>query len=171
MATINLGKITSYLLLLVLVIFGFLAVNPAVLQSIIGDNLYFRYGAFIIALLVTFGNYYYPRLKVMVLGGEPITIDHGKLSTFLATALGLFASVGILYPDAIVSLLGSMGLSSYATTIVYVLGAFYNYQFPRNAQYQLPAETPETPADPPEISSDDPTPEDQQLPDEATMKQ
>jgi hypothetical protein len=131
MVEYKIGSLSSKLLLMVLVVFGILVVNPSILQGYIGDILWVRWGLSITAFLIVFGNYLYPRIKEIATTGT-LKVNNGDISTFFATILGLFATIGFLYPDAIVQFLGNMGLGSYSTTVIYFLGAVYDYMNPRN---------------------------------------
>ena len=146
------GKLSTWLLSIGLIVFGLLATNPDYLQSLLGQSIYLRYGAVILAILLAFYNYYYPRLKKMVDTGEEPTIDNGKISTFLATAVMLFIGVFVADPALLKQLIGNVAYASYGPFILAIIIAIYNQQFPRNAQSQVTPQTPtpgsETPKPP-----------------------
>ena len=147
---VNNGKLSTWILSIGLIVFGLLATNPDYLQALMGQSLYLRYGAVILAIIIAFYNYYYPRLKKIVDTGEEPTIDNGKISTFLATAMMLFIGVFIADPTLLKQLMGNVAYASYGPLILALIVAIYNQQFPRNAQSQAPAQdvTPEPEAPP-----------------------
>lgn len=131
----NNGKLSTQLLTIVLIvvaIMGLVASNTDLLQGILG-NAYIKYGAFIGFVLLAFYNYYFPRLKKMVAGGEEVEIDNGKISTFHATAFMLFASVIIANPVAFNSIVGDQ-LGGTILSILTIVVAIYNNAYPRNVQ-------------------------------------
>lgn len=140
--TVNNGKLSTWLLTIGLVVFGLLATDPSYLQALMGQSLYLRYGAIILAVILAFYNYYYPRLKKMIdTGGKP-TIDNGKISTFLATAVMILMGVFVADPALLKQLIGDVAYASYGPLIVTLIIALYNQLFPRNAQSQAPAPEP-----------------------------
>lgn len=104
-----------------------------------GQSLYLRYGAVLLAIILAFYNYYYPRLKKMVDTGEGPAIDNGKISTFLATAAMLLMGVFVADPTLLKQVLGDAAYASYGPLIATLIIALYNQLFPRNAQSQAPA--------------------------------
>lgn len=138
----NLGLTTTRLTTGLLAIFGLLAINPNILQNLIGDVLWARWGLALISFLIVFTNFLYPRLKAMCEAQEPVVLDNGSISSFFATLLGIFATIGFAYPDAIIQFLGNMGLASYSTTVIFFLTAIYDMMFPRNSANQPPVEEP-----------------------------
>lgn len=147
-AGITFGKLTTILAFLLLALFGLLTVNPALLQGIIGENLYLRFGLAIIAFLILFTDYWYPRIQAMVTGGQEMKFGHGEFMTFFNITLGMLATVAIAYPDAVVQFLGTMGLGSYATTIIYLATAFAKLYSPRNQQLVETTTPPQEPEQP-----------------------
>jgi hypothetical protein len=141
---VNNGKVSTWVLSIGLVVFGLLATNPQYLQSLMGGSMYLRYGAALLAVILAFYNYYYPRLKKMVDTGEEPSIDNGKISTFLVTAVMLFMGVFIADPTLLERLLGGVAYASYGPLILALIVVLYNQQYPRNAQSQ-PVPPPETP--------------------------
>ena len=141
------GKMSTWLLSLGLIVFGLLATDPQYLQAIVGQSIFLRYGVVILAILLAFYNYYYPRMKKIVDTGEEPTIDNGKISTFLATAVMLFIGVFVADPTLLQQLIGGTPYASYIPLILALITAIYNQQFPRNAQSQ-PTPTPEPSPEP-----------------------
>ena len=144
------GKLSTWLLTIGLVVFGLLATDPGYLQALMGASLYLRYGAVILAILLAFYNYYYPRLKKMVDTGEVPLIDNGKISTFLATAAMLLMGVFVADPTLLKQVLGEVAYANYGPLILTLVIALYNQLFPRNAQSQVPTKetSPKTEAPP-----------------------
>ncbi len=136
---INNGKLSTWLLTIGLIVFGLLATDPIYLQALMGQSLYLRYGAVLLAILLAFYNYYYPRLKKMVETGEEPTIDNGKISTFLATAVMLIMGVFAADPTLLKQVVGDVAYANYGPLIITLIVAIYNQLFPRNAQSQAPA--------------------------------
>ena len=132
------GKLNTWLLTIGLVIFGLLATNPGYLQALMGSSLYLRYCAVLLAILVAFYNYYYPRLKKMADTGEIPPIDNGKISTFLATAVMLLMGVFVADPTLLKQVLGAVAYANYGPLVITLIIALYNQLFPRNAQSQTP---------------------------------
>ena len=131
------GKLSTWLLTIGLVVFGLLATNPGYLQALMGSSLYLRYGAVILAILLAFYNYYYPQLKKMADTGEVPSIDNGKISTFLATAVMLLMGVFVADPTLLKQLLGEVAYANYGPLVLTLVVALYNQLFPRNAQSQV----------------------------------
>lgn len=137
----NNGKISNTLLTVILIILaavGFIASNTEILKGLMGPY-YLRFGIFIGLLALAFYNYYFPRLKKVVESGEDVTIDNGKISTFLATLITIISGVVMLDPTAFQSIFGSYGGIAY--TLVTLATAWYNGAYPRNAQFQPPEVT------------------------------
>lgn len=131
------GKLSTWLLTIGLVVFGLLATNPGYLQALMGSSLYLRYGAVLLAILLAFYNYYYPRLKKMEDTGEVPPIDNGKISTFLTTAAMLLMGVFVADPTLLKQVLGGVAYANYGPLVVTLVIALYNQLFPRNAQSQV----------------------------------
>jgi len=151
---ITLGKFTTILAFILLAMFGILVANPALLQSLIGENLYVRYGLAILAFIILFTDYWFPRVKAMVTGGQEIKYGRGEFVTFINITLGMLATVAIAYPDVVVQFLGAMGLGSYATTIIYLITALTKLYSPRNEQLQEVANPPQEPQQPTSSNSE-----------------
>lgn len=134
----NNGKISNNLLIIALIllsVMGMIASNTDLLKGIMGVS-YLRYGAFVGLLLLAFYNYYFPRLKKIVESGEDVTIDNGKISTFLATLITIVSGVIIADPAAFQAVIGNQygGVAYSAATLAI---AWYNGTHPRNSQYQV----------------------------------
>ncbi len=136
---VNNGKISTWLLTIGLIVFGLLATDPSYLQALMGHSLYLRYGAVLLAIILAFYNYYYPRLKKMADTGEEPVIDNGKISTFLATAAMLLMGVFVADPTLLKQVIGDAAYANYGPLIVTLIIVIYNQLFPRNAQSQVPA--------------------------------
>lgn len=137
MEDISNGKLSTILLSAALVIFGLIATDPQYLQALLGDSLFLRWGGFILAVLLAFYNYYFPRLKKVVETGEEIKWDNGKLSTFAATAAMLFIGVFVADPTLLKQLLGDAAYAKFGALILAALVMVYNGKYPRNEQSQL----------------------------------
>lgn len=134
----NNGKISDNLLIIALIllsVMGMIASNTDLLKGIMGVS-YLRYGAFVGLLLLAFYNYYFPRLKKIVESGEDVTIDNGKISTFLATLITIVSSVIIADPTAFQAVIGNQ-YGGVAYSVATIAIAWYNKAYPRNAQYQV----------------------------------
>jgi len=134
----NNGKISNNLLTIVLIllaVIGMIASSTDLLKGIMGVS-YLRYGTFVGLLLLAFYNYYFPRLKKIVESGEDVTIDNGKISTFLVTLITIVSGVITADPTAFQAVIGSQ-YGGVAYSFVTLAIAWYNGAYPRNAQYQV----------------------------------
>lgn len=137
MEDINNGNLSTWILTLALVILGVFAQNPSFLNTVLGDSGLLKFSAFIVAALLAFYNYYYPRLQKLVETGEEIKWDNGKISTFLATTATLVIGVYVTNPDLLNNVLMELGYAQYIPIIGAIIIAAYNFKFPRNEQSQL----------------------------------
>ncbi len=131
------GKISTILVTIALLALGFFAVNPELLQTIFGQA---AIALPIGGILLAFYNYYWPRYQKMVETGEQVTLDWGKVSTFLATGLTIigtfFAADPALLQNTVLYFMGGELFAKYGLPVLYIVTAILNYQFPRNMQNQ-----------------------------------
>jgi magnesium-transporting ATPase (P-type) len=136
-ATSTLGKQTMWAISGLLIIFAIVIQDPNVLKEILGPNVWLRWGVAIVAIVIVFGNFLYPRIQEITQTGI-IKVDNGSISTFVVTVIGLIATIGFLYPDAIVQIMGNLGLEKYAASAVIILGIIYNAKYPNNVNNIVP---------------------------------
>lgn len=132
MTEISNGSISTGIMFVALIILGVIAQNPDYLNTILGGSIALKFGAFLAAIIVAFYNYYYPRMQKLVETGEPIKLDNGKISTFLATTATIVLGVCVASPDLLSNVLTELGFAQYIPFIGAVVLAVYNYKYPRN---------------------------------------
>lgn len=127
----EIGKQTTVYISFLLVVFAAVVADPMMLKEIVGENIWINWGLAIVAFVIVFGNFLYPSIKEIVETGT-LKVTNGSISTFVATFLGLIATIGFLYPDAILQIMGNLGLARYGGSAIYILGMIYNAKYPRN---------------------------------------
>ena len=135
----GIGKGTTILMSILLLLFSVVLADPSALKGIVGENIWISWGLAITAFVIVFGNFLYPSIKEISETGT-LKVDNGSVSTFVATFLGLIATIGFLYPDAILQIMTNLGLEKYGASAVYILGMIYNAKYPRNENNIVPTE-------------------------------
>lgn len=139
----EIGKSTTVLISILLLLFSVVLADPTgTLRPLLGENIWLNWGLAITAFVIVFGNFLYPSIKEISETGT-LRVDNGTISTFFATFLGLIATIGFLYPEAIIQLMNNLGLGQYGASAVYILGMIYNAKYPRNQNNMVPIEQPE----------------------------